>query len=479
MIAGWVLHLFATAAVLAAAGWAGERAAVAHDGARRWPWVAALAGTLLLPPVLLLVVQGLGETGLTMTAGVENTASAAAEGAPVSVGADPSGGPPPGVPSMTAWLRAASPWAGAIWAAWSAVAVARVGRLWRRTAASGEPVGRIDGAELRRTDDLGPAVAGWRTPLILLPGWYFDLPDEERDLVLRHEREHVRAGDHQLLWAASLITALMPWNVPLRWSAHRLREAVELDCDRRTVSDDAERSRYGRVLLDASQRSSADVRYAAWEDGSVIGRRVRALLGDEPDGWLTPALASAGAAVLLAADVALVGGMTSAGALGEGLANPFGGGAADSTAAEASIHCGGSPWPAASERARLTVHRSARGDATLLLVRRAGGAGEMEIGAHDFEREWYEVELAVESTSRELACRTVGLGAEADIRAEAMGDTVRIRVSENSSLRVEDRLSGRTVVLGRNEDVSLPAVCRVAPGDALACLPASEGRGSS
>lgn len=479
MIAAGALYLLVTAAVLAAAGWAGERAAVARGRPRRSPWVAALAGTLVLPPILLLVARGLGGTGLVLPAGVGDAARAAANDASVPVASEPPGGTTGGVPSVTAWLRAASPWVGVIWAAWSAVAVARVGRLWRRTASAGEEVGRIEGIELRRTDDLGPAVAGWSAPLILLPGWYFELPDEERDLVLRHEREHVRAADHQILWAAALLTALMPWNAPLRWSARRLREAVELDCDRRTITDGADRSRYGRVLLVASRRSDADIRYAAWEHGSVVGRRVRALLGDEPDGWGAPALGAAGAVVLLAANVALAGGMQSTGILGEGFPDGWRSVAADSTMAGASIHCGGSPRLSAPERARLTVHRKAGDAATLLLVRRASGAGEMGVGARGFERAWYEVELAVESASRELACRTAGLWTEADIRAEAMGDTVRVRVSGNSSLGVEDRLSGRSVTLGRNADVALPAVCRVAPGDALACLPATEGGGST
>jgi TonB family protein len=75
--------------------------------------------------------------------------------------------------------------------------------------------------------------------------------------VLRHEEEHRRARDPLLLFGAAVLVALMPWNPALWWCAHRLRLAVELDCDARVLAVHGRPERYGLLLMMMAQRRSA------------------------------------------------------------------------------------------------------------------------------------------------------------------------------------------------------------------------------
>ncbi len=58
--------------------------------------------------------------------------------------------------------------------------------------------------------DFGPAAVGVCTPGIVLPDWSLELPVDELDLILRHEHEHIRAGDQRLLLAGLVAVVVMP-----------------------------------------------------------------------------------------------------------------------------------------------------------------------------------------------------------------------------------------------------------------------------
>ena len=108
-----------------------------------------------------------------------------------------------------------------------AMTLARQRRQWREAIVSGEP------ALLSPTT--GPAVVGLLSPRIVLPGWALGLDAASLDLILRHEREHVRAHDQWLMRVAVLAVTVMPWNPLVWWMASRLRLAVELDYDARVL----------------------------------------------------------------------------------------------------------------------------------------------------------------------------------------------------------------------------------------------------
>jgi hypothetical protein len=117
----------------------------------------------------------------------------------------------------------------------------------------------------------------------VVPRWALD-PPEECGLIVRHEREHVRAGDPWLLALASLAVAALPWSPALWWQHRRLRLAVETDCDARVVAAGANRRRYGRVLLGTAARPLLlPVPSLTWGGPrSHLERRIRALTARPP-----------------------------------------------------------------------------------------------------------------------------------------------------------------------------------------------------
>lgn len=133
--------------------------------------------------------------------------------------------------------------------------VRRARRGWRLVPG---PIGPALAAE-----DVGPAVTGVFHPRIVIPCWLADADESTRSLLLRHEVEHVRAGDTRVLFGSAVLEAVFPWNAPVRWMLRRLRLAIEIDCDRRVIEAIGGAKRYGRALLDASERFAAPLPMAA------------------------------------------------------------------------------------------------------------------------------------------------------------------------------------------------------------------------
>jgi TonB family protein len=122
----------------------------------------------------------------------------------------------------------------------------RASRSWRP--------GTVNGVPVLMTEDLGPAVSGVLRPRVLAPLWLTSLPSRERELILMHEQEHVRAHDPVLVAVARAACVLAPWN-PVVWAlSANLVRAVELDCDRRVLRRSADVAAYGRTLLTVSLR---------------------------------------------------------------------------------------------------------------------------------------------------------------------------------------------------------------------------------
>ena len=139
-------------------------------------------------------------------------------------------------------------------------------------------VGNIDGHAVLITDDIGPAVVGIAAPRVAVPAWLTELDAPLRDLVLRHEREHCRSRDTVLLWLGAVAVALMPWNPAVWWQSRRLRLALELDCDARTLGDAEAATMYGKLLLLIAQRQCV-TRLAPMlaESNSHLSRRIAAM----------------------------------------------------------------------------------------------------------------------------------------------------------------------------------------------------------
>lgn len=129
-------------------------------------------------------------------------------------------------------------------------------RTLRRLQRDGQRI-IVGGHVVLINDSFGPAALGLAHPTIVIPSWLLQLDDALRLLVLRHEREHCLARDPALVWLTVVTTTLLPWNVALWWIAQRLRLAMEVDCDARTLRMDGDRTQYARLLLLIAQRASS------------------------------------------------------------------------------------------------------------------------------------------------------------------------------------------------------------------------------
>jgi beta-lactamase regulating signal transducer with metallopeptidase domain len=119
----------------------------------------------------------------------------------------------------------------------------------------------IDGITVRIDERLGPAASPFHGGAIIVPPWLQTLDTPLRRLVLTHEAEHLRAADPALLLLATLAVALLPWSPAAWWMLRRLRLAVEVDCDSRTLAscgavNESARKQYARLLILAAQQSA-------------------------------------------------------------------------------------------------------------------------------------------------------------------------------------------------------------------------------
>jgi len=145
-------------------------------------------------------------------------------------------------------------------------------REWKR--------GRVNGVRVQISENVGPAVVGLRSMDVVVPEWILSLDESLRAIVLRHEEEHRLARDPYLLFGASALVALMPWNVALWIQARRLRLGIEMDCDTRVLRAHPSPERYGMLILTIAQRKSvAPALFAPMlsEPKTNLEQRIRAM----------------------------------------------------------------------------------------------------------------------------------------------------------------------------------------------------------
>jgi len=130
------------------------------------------------------------------------------------------------------------------------------------------------------TENLGPAVAGVRRPVVFVPRWVLALDAGSQRLLLAHEMEHVKGRDTSLLLFGAVTAALTPWNPVVWWMVRRLRLAVEQDCDARVLATYPGVRRYADLLLMAASRHGLTARLLAahfGEHSSDLVRRIEAM----------------------------------------------------------------------------------------------------------------------------------------------------------------------------------------------------------
>jgi len=130
------------------------------------------------------------------------------------------------------------------------------GWLSQRYVLKSTRAGAIDHAPVLLSGSAGPAVVGLMNPRILVPEWLVGMPKPVRDLVIAHERSHIRARDHWLLLGLMLFiaaTADLATIGLILWQFSRFRFAIEVDCDRRVLAK-ADPITYAHVLLTIAER---------------------------------------------------------------------------------------------------------------------------------------------------------------------------------------------------------------------------------
>lgn len=312
MIGSLMFYALSVSLLLALAGGLLDYIAGLRHGTRRWIWTAALVATIGLTAAAPWHTT-VRMTGVEQTPAGTREAEAGSDAVSVqwtvlsagmrdSLGATMTAAARFDAIFASVWIGTSSVLAGVF--AVGCVALSRRRRQWREAAVN-------DVAVLVSTDT-GPAVVGLASPRIVLPDWVLGLDAESVNTILRHEREHVRAGDTWLMHLAIVSVLLMPWNPVVWWMASRLRLAVELDCDARVLEDAADRTEavaYGELLLAVAARRSHQHLFASpalTESTSTLTKRITAMFPTLVRFAHVRATASAGAALGLLMLVALV-----------------------------------------------------------------------------------------------------------------------------------------------------------------------------
>ncbi|HCU11955.1 MAG TPA: hypothetical protein DGB72_07515 [Gemmatimonadetes bacterium] len=241
MIAGWMLFSLFTGCALTSAAAACDRLASLSRRPRRFIWLAAMIATIGWPVISFIraAFAPLRDTDTGSLIGGTHRLSSFAVTTP-------------------GWEMPAQ-WSFGLLVAWalvSSVLLTRLGlAIWyiRRRHAAWRTT-EIDGVSVRVAPDAGPAVVGFSPMDVVLPEWVLEMELPLRALVLRHETEHRASGDPFLLLVATLVTALIPWNVALWFQARRLRLVIEIDCDARVLSAHPGKRQYAFLLLTIAQR---------------------------------------------------------------------------------------------------------------------------------------------------------------------------------------------------------------------------------
>jgi bla regulator protein BlaR1 len=275
----WIAYTMLLTVLLAAGALALERVATIWGLPRRFVWIVVMAAAAVAPAIV----------ARRATSGP----IAPAAGSVSQVGGGSSRGSARLIrrPAPTRWrilafrlaaaTRAFDRRARMTWALGSALVLivfARALLVLRFRRATWSKV-LLDGRSVWISPDTGPAVVGLVRPEIVVPRWALPLDSAARGLMLRHEMEHIEAGDPYALLFAGVMLVLMPWNLGFWWMVRRLRLAIEMDCDARVIRAVGGSHEYGMLLVAVGERRSSPLSLAASlvEQQPFLERRIAAM----------------------------------------------------------------------------------------------------------------------------------------------------------------------------------------------------------
>ena len=264
MTIAWMLYVLLVGTLLAIGAVAVASALTLRGRATRWVWAATLMGiasfAVVAPrvqSVSIAVAEGttLSSRGAHSAAATSGDIWSAARAARVLVesataqsiaglGARlPSG---MDAPVVIGWLLAS-----ALLLAIYLLVNVRLSRARGRW-----PLQTLQGHAVRVAPAAGPAVIGLVRAEIVVPRSLLERSATEQRLIVDHEHEHLRAGDHLLLGVACLAAIAFPWHPAVWYALARLRLAIELDCDARVLRRGAAPRTYGALLIDMAARGA-------------------------------------------------------------------------------------------------------------------------------------------------------------------------------------------------------------------------------
>ncbi|HLK67623.1 MAG TPA: TonB family protein [Bryobacteraceae bacterium] len=110
-----------------------------------------------------------------------------------------------------------------------------------------------------------PMTVGWLRPKILLPPTWRDWDETKLEVVLAHERCHVRRADWAIAGVAAINRSLF-WFHPLAWWLERiLGSLAEHAADDAALLETVSRAQYAEVLLDMAAAVSSSRGRTVWE----------------------------------------------------------------------------------------------------------------------------------------------------------------------------------------------------------------------
>lgn len=295
MLPLWMAYATLFSAIVAGIAVVADHVAGIWDLPRRYVWIAALVAVVFVPPALAFrpVKDALETSSEVQRVHIEW---------PTTVASAPQ---QPRRASMVNPTPVIRDWSRPVAAGWLTLSIVLLGLLARdflivRRRKSRWTPAQLDGESVLIGDDVGPAVVGALRASIVVPSWAVELDAENRELMLRHEAEHIRAGDPRVLLAAAIALVLVPWNAALWLIVRRLRLAVEIDCDARVLRALGRPREYGMLLITVGARHSLSLPLAASlaEERPLLERRIVAMTMSRPS---RPLIASLPFGLLVAA----------------------------------------------------------------------------------------------------------------------------------------------------------------------------------
>lgn len=281
-----------------------EHAAKQRQTSKRWIWLIAMVASLLLPLIIPnvtiqipnLIRQGSSQQPIAL----REATSVHLPMAILDRGMEDANIAPHRLEMLFHWIWFATSMAVLAWLVLSGSLLYWRKRLWSR--------GNLCDTHVLIAPDVGPAVVGLLRPCIVVPTWLLQESAARQRFVLAHEQSHLDAADPHVISIALCLLVAMPWNLPLWWQLHRLRRAIEVDCDARVLRSGSAVKGYCETLIQVGQNQSrfTGAVAAMSESGSFLEQRIKIMLL-KPGKWARlSALAMIGGALGMAAFAAQV-----------------------------------------------------------------------------------------------------------------------------------------------------------------------------